>query len=44
MSKLTLTGVIAVLGLTFLAGCQQPAPEPEPVQPIYMEPVRGKAG
>jgi hypothetical protein len=43
MSKLTLTGVVAILGLTVLAGCQRPAAEPAPVaEPIYAEPVTGK--
>jgi len=42
MSKLTLTGVVAILGLTVLAGCQRPAAEPAPVQPIVAEPVTGK--
>jgi len=42
MSKLTLTGVIAVLGLTVLSGCQRPAPQAAPMQPIYAEPISGK--
>lgn len=40
MSKLTLTAVVAVLGLTVLAGCQRA--QPEPVEPIFVEPVSGK--
>ena len=44
MSKLSIIGVVAVLGVTVLAGCQRPAPAAEPVQPIYVEPVRGKTG
>ncbi len=43
MSKLTLTGVVAILGLTVLAGCQRPAAEPAPVvEPVMAEPVTGK--
>ncbi len=43
MSKLTIAGVAAILGLTVLAGCQR-APAAEPVEPIYVEPVTPKSG
>jgi|TARA_R110002124_G_scaffold106467_4_gene258260 hypothetical protein len=47
MSKTTISALVAVLGLTVLAGCNQSRQEEfvmvEPVpQPIYVEPVSNK--
>jgi len=43
MSKTTIAAVVAALGLSVLAGCNQSRQEEftivEPVQPIYVEPV-----
>jgi hypothetical protein len=42
MSRITLVGVAAILGLTALAGCQRAPAAQQPVTPIYAEPITGK--
>jgi len=44
MSKLTLVGVAAILGLTTLAGCQRAAQAIDAATPtpIFAEPITGK--